>query len=110
MENQLFDPETPMPNPGFVVTSPPPPSCASLVRAFPLADVVNPVRSILLGAWDVPSNETVRDCKLQLISLGPLMFLFWPAVYTGGTKVHAITLKIDMDVLASRVHSWDQST
>ena len=61
------------------MTPEPPPAGACIAISPPLSVVVNPVNSILLGVYDVPSRDTARGCNVQLISL-PIMEMFWPAV------------------------------
>ena len=75
----LPEPVTFIPNPGVIVTPVPPPAGACIVRALPLVLVVKPVNSRDVGVYDVPSRDTARGCKVQLISL-PIIDMFWPAV------------------------------
>ena len=53
---------------------------ASLVTSVPSALVVKPLNLMLEGVWDVPSNATVRVCRVQVISFEPSMLMFVPAV------------------------------
>ena len=57
----------------------PPPAGACIAICPPLSVVVNPVNSTLLGVYDVPSRDTARGCRVQLISFAPLIAIFVPA-------------------------------